>query len=61
MVNNEMRRKTISIEQRNELNEEKWLLEKKIDELVNEGKTLEANASALQKAFAEGKKRLRIY
>jgi cell division protein FtsB len=47
MVNNELRRKTITIERRSELNAEKSLLEKRIDELVNERKTLEANVSAL--------------
>jgi multidrug resistance efflux pump len=56
MVNNELQRKTITIERRNELNVEKLLLEKRIYELVNEQKTLEANVSALQNAFAEEKK-----
>jgi hypothetical protein len=53
MVNNELGRKTITIDWRNELNEEKSLLEKRIDELVIEQKILEANTSALRKAFAE--------
>jgi hypothetical protein len=59
MVNNELRRKTITIERRSELNAEKSLLEKRIDELVNERKTLEANVSALRKTFAEEEEKLK--
>ncbi len=59
MVNRQLKQKNISEETKNELREEKMHLEQRIDQLVVERKELGSNASTVQKAFAEEKKKLK--